>query len=106
MKIPSDVIRCRDCGLPYDKFGIDTFLPREQWVSILKPEEKEIYSKTHIVLCANCMVKRGSKMDGIIGTAMVLQIYEDMRIEIVLEKISKWLSRARLWDILFFFGKV
>jgi len=99
-------IKCRDCGLSYDDFGLDTFLPREQWLSILKPEEKEINKYTNVVLCANCMVKRGSKIDGIIGTAMALQTYEDMRIEIVLEKISKWLSRARLWDILFFFGKV
>ena len=89
------MIKCRDCGLPYDDFGLDTFLPPEQWISILKPEEKEIYSKTNIVLCANCMVKRGSEIDGIIGTSMVLETYEDMAIELFLEKIRKWLSRAR-----------
>ena len=88
-------IKCRDCGLPYDDFGHDTFLPREQWLSILSSDEKEFNKKFSLVLCANCMVRRASRMNEIVGIEMRLQTYDDMRIELVLEKIRKLLSRVR-----------
>ena len=43
---------CSDCGLSYDKIGVDLVLPDQQW-SKLAPEGG--------VLCANCICKRATK---------------------------------------------
>jgi len=58
---------CEDCGLPYQKFGIDTTLPNEQWLMI-HPESKEG------LLCTNCIVNRASHLPGIIVSRMVFEI--------------------------------
>jgi len=58
---------CKDCGLLYQEFGIDTTLPDNQWLTI-HPEGRGG------LLCANCIVKRASRLPGIIATRMVLEI--------------------------------
>lgn len=58
---------CEDCELQYLKFGIDTTLSNDQWLMI-HPEGQEG------ILCANCMVKRASRLPGIIAARMVLEI--------------------------------
>ena len=60
---------CKDCGLPYDDFGLDTVLSRLQWSTIFPGHEKEM----GIVLCANCMVKRASRFDSIIVAHMFFE---------------------------------
>lgn len=59
------MVDCKDCGLPYDDFGLDTVLSRLQWSTI--SDEKED------VLCANCMVKRASKFDNVIVAHMFFE---------------------------------
>lgn len=59
---------CFDCGMPYGgKDWIDTVLPNEQW-KLICPENQ--------ILCANCIVKRASKIKGVIITKMKL-VYAD-----------------------------
>ena len=63
---------CYDCGMDYGGADwIDTVLPNEQWKTIF-PEENGI-------LCANCIVKRASKLDGIIITKMILVFASDYK---------------------------
>ncbi|MGA2504206.1 MAG: hypothetical protein ABSG01_08970 [Anaerolineales bacterium] len=58
--------RCDDCKKPYKHFGLDTSLSDEQW--------KQIHSEgTNGVLCANCMVKRASRLGGFIDAHMVFE---------------------------------
>lgn len=48
------IVVCKDCGLPYGGDDwIDTVLPPEQWL-LIAPENG--------ILCANCIVKRASKL--------------------------------------------
>jgi len=55
------MIKCEDCGLPYDDFGLDTTIENLEWEAI----------DGHGILCANCMVKRASKkIDGVIAARM------------------------------------
>ncbi len=56
-----------DCELQYLKFGIDITLSNDQWLMI-HPEGQEG------ILCANCMVKRASRLPGIIAVRMVFEI--------------------------------
>jgi hypothetical protein len=42
--------KCLDCGLDYDQFGMDTQVPRAQWLTI-HPDEGGL-------LCATCIVRR------------------------------------------------
>ena len=56
-------IRCEDCGEPYADFGLDTTIPGGQW-ELIHPEGEGI-------LCASCMVKRASKLPGVIAARMV-----------------------------------
>lgn len=58
---------CKDCDLPYQKFGIDTNLPDNQWLAI-HPEGRGG------LLCANCIAKRASRLPGIISAWMILEI--------------------------------
>ena len=60
---------CKDCGLPYDDFGLDTVLPNLQWSTISPEHETEM----DIILCANCMVKRASKFDNVIVAHMFFE---------------------------------
>lgn len=63
-------VSCYDCGLPYDDDNwIDTVLPNKQWETIF-PEGKGL-------LCANCIIKRASKLDGIIIAKMILVFAND-----------------------------
>jgi hypothetical protein len=41
---------CKDCQLPYSHFGMDTHLPRSQWMEIC-PDDADL-------LCANCILNR------------------------------------------------
>lgn len=49
-------LRCMDCRLFYDRFGLDVVLPRGQWL-LVNPAE-------HGVLCARCIVRRAAKIPG------------------------------------------
>jgi len=59
------MLACEDCGLPYKDFPLDTTIPDEQWA--------EIHRGDGGVLCANCMVKRASKLPGIIAARMFFE---------------------------------
>lgn len=72
---------CKDCGLNYKNFGIDTTLTKEQW-AMIHPEIDGI-------LCANCIVKRASYLKGIIVARMHLEIVETE------EKYERSISRIR-----------
>lgn len=54
-----DAVKCLDCGLDYEYFGMDTLLPRWQWL-LIHPDEGGL-------LCANCIVKRAAKIPGAVG---------------------------------------
>jgi len=56
---------CRDCLLPYINFDLDTTLPDDQWREVSKGVD---------LLCANCIVKRASKLPGVVATRMVIEI--------------------------------
>lgn len=58
-------LACLDCGFPYPDFPIDTTLPDEQW--------RMIHDSEGGILCASCMVKRASKLQGIIAARMRLE---------------------------------
>jgi len=58
---------CEDCGLKYQDFPLDTTLPDNQWKDI-HPE-----GDGGGILCANCMVKRGSHLPGVIAARMVFE---------------------------------
>lgn len=55
MPTPTDVLTCRDCGIPYSSLGLDMVLPDQQWKHIC-PENG--------VLCANCICKRAARFGG------------------------------------------
>ena len=59
-------VRCLDCGLPYSEFGLDNHVPRSQWLEI-HPEENG-------VLCANCVVKRASRIPGCTLVHMIFEV--------------------------------
>lgn len=50
---------CHDCGMPYTEMGMDVVLPNYQWNGLVKPDDRGI------ILCANCIVSRASKMPGV-----------------------------------------
>jgi len=58
------VAECKDCGKPYETFGLDIYLNDEDWEKI-QPEKDGL-------LCANCIVKRASKIMGVIVIKMEL----------------------------------
>lgn len=58
--------RCLDCGLDYSDFPLDMILPRWQWL-LIHPAENG-------VLCANCMVKRASRIGGVVAIYAVIGI--------------------------------
>jgi hypothetical protein len=57
---------CMDCGLDYEKFPMDTLLPRWQWL-LIHPAEGGL-------LCANCIVARAAKVPGAVGLHAVIGI--------------------------------
>src|SRR3990167_1795064 len=57
-------ISCEDCGLPYDKFGLDTTLPDDQWLMIHPSGEGG-------VLCATCIARRGHAVPGVVAVRAV-----------------------------------
>lgn len=57
---------CLDCGLPYEDFPLDLLLPRAQWL--------EIHPDDGGLLCAQCMVKRASKVPGATCVHAVIEI--------------------------------
>lgn len=64
--------RCLDCGMPYNNvMKLDLVLPRVQWL--------EVHPGDGGVLCANCIVKRASKMPGALSvsaTIVFCPVYE------------------------------
>lgn len=60
-------LTCEDCDLLYEDFGIDTTIPNLQWEAI-RPN-----SEGGGILCASCMVKRASKLEGILAARMVFE---------------------------------
>uniref|UniRef100_A0A6H1ZHP6 Uncharacterized protein n=2 Tax=viral metagenome TaxID=1070528 RepID=A0A6H1ZHP6_9ZZZZ len=61
------MLKCEDCVLPYKDFPLDTTIPNGQWLDI-HPERDG-----GGVLCANCMIKRASKLPGVIAARMVFE---------------------------------
>jgi hypothetical protein len=59
-------LRCLDCGLSYDEFGLDTHLPRGQWLAI-HPSERG-------VICANCIMRRAAQLRGATVAHVVIEI--------------------------------
>lgn len=57
---------CLDCGLPYSEFQLDLLLPRAQWL--------EIHPAEHGLLCAQCMVRRASRLPGASVIHAVIEI--------------------------------
>lgn len=58
--------KCFDCAKPYAEFGLDTTLPNLQWKE-LTPDGAEL-------LCANCIVRRASKMPNVLAARMVIEV--------------------------------
>ncbi len=56
------VVRCRDCGIPYSELGLDMVLPDQQWRHMV-PEDG--------ILCPNCICKRAAKFKGTVVLAWV-----------------------------------
>lgn len=56
--------KCMDCDKPYP-FGIDTVLSDEDWL--------KINPRGYGLLCANCIVQRASKIDGVITLQATLK---------------------------------
>ena len=52
-------LRCEDCGMIYENFPLDVVIPDEQWAQITG------YDDGHGILCAACIVKRGTTLPGI-----------------------------------------
>lgn len=59
-------LSCMDCKMPYSKFPLDMLFPRGQWLAI-NPKDGGL-------LCANCMVKRASKLKGAVVVHAVVEI--------------------------------
>lgn len=53
---------CKDCGLLYSEFGMDTVIPNQQWVDI--HPSQTVWADCNGLLCASCMVKRASRLEG------------------------------------------
>ena len=63
---------CEDCGLPYDKFPMDTYLPDDQWTQIIGS------NAGGGMLCAGCIVKRGkSLIPDVIYAKLVFVVVSD-----------------------------
>lgn len=56
---------CMDCGMPYREFPLDLLVPRGQWLAIHPGEDG--------VLCANCMVRRASRLPGAVVVHAVIE---------------------------------
>ncbi len=56
---------CLDCGKPYGEFGLDMVLSDYQW-QIIHPEKDGL-------LCANCIVKRASKLPAAIIVRAIIE---------------------------------
>jgi hypothetical protein len=59
---------CHDCGCPDAEMPLDTVLTLKQW-QLICPEDG--------MLCASCIVRRASKLPGIINACLRLQFVED-----------------------------
>jgi hypothetical protein len=67
MKIDDPI--CKDCGLLYGSFGLDTTLSHEQW--------QLINGSPNGLLCANCIIKRASRLPHIIAARLKLEFSTD-----------------------------
>jgi hypothetical protein len=47
---------CKDCGMPYNQFGLDLVLPDEQFI--------EINGSINGLLCPTCICRRASDIPG------------------------------------------
>ena len=59
---------CHDCGSPDSEMPLDSVLTLKQWQMIC-PEDG--------MLCASCIIRRASKLPGIINICLRLQFAED-----------------------------
>lgn len=64
---PIEVAACADCHLPYELFGIDITLPNLQWDHITEGNKG-------LLLCANCIARRATRIPGVIAGRLVLEI--------------------------------
>ncbi len=58
---------CDDCGLSYDEFQLDVVLPNDQWEMISG------HSDGGGLLCAKCIVERGSKLSWVTVAKLVFE---------------------------------
>jgi hypothetical protein len=65
------IAECLDCGMPYRDFPLDTTLPDDQWLMIHPEGENGL-------LCASCMVRRASRLTGIIAVRARFDFGEDL----------------------------
>lgn len=65
-------VQCLDCGGPYDELmACDLVLPRAQWLQI-HPDDGG-------VLCANCILRRASKLPGVINITGIITNADNSR---------------------------
>lgn len=79
--------KCLDCGLLYDELmALDLVLPRVQWL--------ELHPDDGGVLCANCIIRRASKLPGALSVSAVIVFCPDMPPkELVVELTEKECER-------------
>lgn len=63
-------LRCMDCSVPYADFPLDTTLSDDQWKMIHRPEGG--------VLCASCIVRRASRLPGVVAVRAVFEFAGDL----------------------------
>ena len=57
----TDRYRCKDCGLPYDRHGVDTLFPDFQWAEIAAPDTPgSLALGSGLLLCGSCIAKRAA----------------------------------------------
>jgi len=59
---------CMDCGIPYGTLSLDFAMPHEQWELVSGRTDGSG------ILCANCMLKRASKIPGVTVAKIVLNM--------------------------------
>ena len=64
------IANCMDCGKDYKDFGLDIYMNDSDWIKI-HPDKDGL-------LCANCIVKRASKIVGVIVMKMELDYRKEL----------------------------
>lgn len=59
--------KCKDCGMLYEHFGMDSHLPRAQWLEINNGEDGGL-------LCIQCIFNRASNIPGASVVHCIIEI--------------------------------